>query len=1144
MHSLNPDQKIAAECLDRPVLVTAGAGSGKTRMLAHRYANAVVPNAVDQWEPAGVDEIVAITFTEKAAGEITERVRSVMLRAGLPDAARAIDDGWISTIHGLCSRLLRRHAFDAGVDPMFSVADTVQIGRLRAAAYEEAVRAVLEDDAGGVSLFERYQYDALFSACLAVTRRAAGLGIAPQAVSLEVSESAEQLLVEVQGLLKRGATTCDMEYAGKSQNPVEHAGRCEELLLQVEKTAKLGSEAERLEELLSILAAYKPLKSLKGLEEVSAELVAMKEHLSGRLAAAVVAPYARAFKHLVCEFSAAYERLKLTRGVLDFDDLQVKTVELLERRIDLAERYRRQFRVVMIDEFQDTDALQLRLVGALTDDDLCTVGDEKQSIYRFRGADIDVYRTHRDDMRKRGAVVAELSVNYRSCAELIRFVNEVFGSPEFFGSGPGGLLRLRPADTCDSSPAGPVLGSGPRAEVLFVDEHDTDRKTARRAEALCIARRLRELCDSGARPGDIAVLVRSYTHAHTYAQALSSQGLRAVVVGGSRFFGLPEITVMRALNRVIANPEDDTALGLLLASDFVPISSDALLRLRVGPRTAESRTLWSMLRAGQGELEGDDDEAVRRLVSVLACAHERAGSMPLAEVLLLAVEEAGWDLRLLSQGDSGRAAFANVLKFARQASEFESTVGTGHAGFAQHIDAKERLGDTEAPASPSDDHSDVVRIMSIHASKGLEFPVVVVPDLSARGAADTLSVRASIQDEGLAVALKTPSQEDGTALPASTWFARFAEEGKQAESEERARVLYVAFTRAQEMLLVSGSMDMRPKRPPTASHDLARIARVLGVEIPVADDETHPDGRDVAVGDARCRVRVVRAEEVPLPEQANDMRPQGSRLPPPAGDIATDAPRPAAPERLSYTQLSEFEHCPRRFWVRRVLGVRRSASTDAEAAGPLRFGTALHAVLSMVDADGSLPPAERMEAIARHFELGESECDRLQAAARRYSASELALRVNGAALVRREAPFSMRIGGRFLLAGAIDLYARDGDVAHVVDYKSGRAGTESELERRYQLQANCYALAVLQDKCTTVTVEFVRPEVELAGGGMQSVAFSFSASDAQRIEQELVRRYDAIADSNFEPSASHECVHCDVPTGLCEWRTKSVLAAR
>jgi ATP-dependent helicase/nuclease subunit A len=1127
--ALNPEQRAAAECLDRPVLVTAGAGSGKTRMLAHRYANAVVPGAVGGWTPAGIDEIVAITFTDKAAGEITGRVRLTMQAAGLSEAARAIDEGWISTIHGLCSRLLRRHAFDAGVDPLFSVADTVHVGKLRETAFEEAVNRVLAEGEGGVRLFDRYRYDALFAACVAVTRKLAVLGDPPESMLLEPAEDARCLLGEAEDLFRRGATTCNMGYAGTSSNPVEHAECCEELSARCSTLRALEDEAV-LSELLAMLDAYKPLKSLKGLEEVAVEIAAERASLCGRVAAAVVSPYAIAFGRLVGEFSAAYQRRKSMAGVLDFDDLQVRAVELLERRPDLAQRYRRQFRVVMIDEFQDTDALQLRLVEALSDGDLCTVGDEKQSIYRFRGADIDVYRGHRAKMRADGALVAELAVNYRSCADLLSFVNGVFGSEEYFGAGPAGLLKLQPAEARGPAPAEGGTGDDPRVEMLFIDVHDTDKATARLAEATWIARRLREMCEAGARAGDVAVLVRSYTHAHVYAEALSAEGLRAVVVGGSRFFGLPEVAVMRALNRVIANPRDGAAMGILLVSDFVPLSSDALAILRLRPEGEGRLDLWDAMRRSLEELGREDHEAAQRLIAVLRRAHDRAGSAPLAEVLLLAVEEAGWDLRLLSAGNAGRDAFANVLKFARQAAEFEAAVGMGHAGFALHLDAKERLGDTEAPASLADDHSDAVRIMSVHASKGLEFPIVVVPDLAARGGADSLSVRTSVREAGLALALKTPIGADGEAPSVSTWFAAFTDEDKLADAEERARVLYVAFTRARERLLVSGSMDMRPKRPPTALHDLARLARVFGVAIPA---EGESDTLALGPEGARCRVRVVDAAGLAPTRDADGPVVEGVRMPPPAGEVTAETPRVVAPERLSYTQLSEFEHCPKHFWARRVIGARRVATDATQGADPLRFGTALHAVLRLVTSVGNPPRQARIEAISRHHELDAAEASRLEAAVERYCASDQARRAIAGDTVRRETPFAMRVGDSFLLTGSIDLYSRTGDSAFVIDYKSGHTGEGAELADRYRLQAECYALAVLRDGCGHADVEFVRPEVEVEGDTMQRVAFSFDAGDAARIERDLIRRYEEISNSTFEPLPSRECAHCDIPLGLC-----------
>ena len=1134
---LNAEQKVAAECLDRPVLVTAGAGSGKTRMLTQRFANAVIPDAVPGWSPASVDEVVAITFTDKAAGEIAERVRMALRAAGCSEQAQGVGGAWISTIHGLCSRLLRRYAFDAGIDPLFTVADTPRVGQLRERAFEAAARLMLGEGGDGGALFDAFDVPTLFSATVAITREAAVAGRLVHDVELEPAEPSDELLAEAQALFRRGMTTCDLGYTGTSSDPLDHVGRCQELLGRCSVLVSAEQEEqELLSELLDALDAYRPLKKLKGLEEMAAALTSRKSELCGRVAATLTAPYARALKRLVTLYAEEYSACKANSGMLDFDDLQIRAVRLLEERPDIAARYRERFRVVMVDEFQDTDALQLRLVDALSENDLCTVGDEKQSIYRFRGADIAVYRAHRARMAQLGALVAELGVNYRSHRDILSFVNTVFASEEYFGDS---LLKLEAPPGERTGELDEALVGRPRIEVVFVDSTDVDAAGGRAAEASCIAARLAELRGAGARPRDMAILVRTYTHSHTYAEALSSVGLPAVVIGGSRFFGLPEVGIMRALNRAIANVEDGAALGNLLASDFVPITSDALAILRLGSGQRDTRSLWTLLGEKTATLGAPDQEAAKRLIGVLERAATRVGRTPLADVLLLAVEESGWDARLLAGGNVGRDAFANVLKFARQAETFEASAGTGPAGFSQYLDAKERFGDTEAPASLADDGSDAVRIMSIHASKGLEFPVVVVPGLASRGRNSALSVRTSRRDGGLAMALKTPPSDSGEPRGQSNWFGQFSADDGQAEAEESARVLYVACTRAKEVLLLSGAMGLRPARKTTAKNDVARLARILGVPIPVEgpSDTIAQIGVDAVV----CRVRVIDAAQrcADVADAVQAAPPAGILLPA-AGHALAPASLPAPPERLSYTQLSEFEHCPRQFWLRRVAGLRPVDTSPPGTADPRRFGNALHTALRLVGPDGTPPPAERVSAIARFFELGEQGTSRLQLAVARYSASDTARRAVAGEIVRRESPFAMRIAERFLLTGSIDLYSRTANEALVVDYKSGEKGEPGELEHRYRLQAECYALAVLCDGCTGVTVEFVRPEVDVPGHtDIQRVTFRFSAGQQREIEMELLRRYEEIEALHFEPSPSRECRHCDVAAGMCPHRERS-----
>jgi ATP-dependent exoDNAse (exonuclease V) beta subunit len=889
-----------------------------------------------------------------------------------------------------------------------------------------------------------------------------------------------------------------------------------------------------VERVLDLAERYKPMKKLKDFEQLNEVGSARKERLVARAAAAVALPYAATLRELHIGYGRLYQQLKQAAGVLDFEDLQKLAANLLDRRPEIAARYRERFKVVMIDEFQDTDALQLRLVEQIAGKNLCTVGDEMQAIYGFRGADVDVYRRHRAAMRQAGALVAELATNYRSHPEILGFVNGVFGSEHY---GKNDTLPLKPApggrepQSLDS-----VLRDQPRVEVLFVDAGAESLGSARKREAAEIAERLAELKERGLVLGDVAILLRAYTDAHIYADALAQRGLAATVVGGGRFFGLAETAIMRALTRVIASVADEAALGVLLVSEFVPIADEALLQLRMAA-AGQPRSLWELMSSDLGLLDPADAEALRGLRAVIERARTRVGREPLEDLLLKAVEEAGWDLRLLARGNMGRDAFVNVAKFVRRAAEFERREGSGAAGFSAHLDAKERLGDHESPDSAINEGASAVQIMSIHASKGLEFPVVVVPDIGRGGRNNCSIIRTKRTPSELLVAMKTPPKnEAGESRAGSEWFGEFDREDKASVEEERDRVFYVALTRARDLLMVSGAGKLNPAKRSEATDDLVKLARTLGLGVPIGEPLEGPitfDGTTVG------HLRVISSgagEGVKKQDSAQPIDALPLRFGEP---LCTARPAVWLPESVSFTQLSEFECCPRQFRIRRILQIAPHAPVATSGLEPMRLGTALHSALRLVSPNGGPPDEGRMRSLMEYFELDADQAVRLADATRRYCASDIAKRAYEAETVMHEAPFSISLGGElFVLGGSVDLLARSGASALIVDYKSGVSGDPETLSDRYRLQAECYALAALKDGCTEVEVAFVRPEVT-SDGQVEQVSFRFGVDEAQRIEAKLVDQYRDIQASDYRPTPGDACANCCVPTGMCEHRAPS-----
>lgn len=1123
----NPAQEEAASTLVGPVLIAAGAGSGKTRTLAERFARALSDAPSQGWAAASVDDIVTITFTDKAAGELALRIRGLLRRNGGLAEARAVDSAWISTIHGFCSRVLRRHALRAGLDPAFRVLDSVESGGIEEEAFSQAASAVVVTP-DGLELFDGFEFQQVFDAVRRITRelRTRGLG-ADALTSVPVRRAADVYRESLELFAEAGervAACGDSRPAATKL--IQRCAAVQENLACIEPVAL--REAELAVATWGALRDWRPGTKSGAIEAVRQELMDRHALLMEEAAGCAAEPLVRAMRALVSEYLGRYAQLKRDRGAVDFDDLQVLTLSLLQSSPEVLDECRALFRMVMVDEFQDTDGLQAALVGTVGGDNLCTVGDESQSIYGFRGADVGVYRAHNDRMRARGAKVVTLALNYRSHADVIGFVNGFFGHESLLGES---LLPLEHGRAESDPPL--IPGGEPRIELIMVDKGEASTSDALRREADAISERFAALRDThGVRGGDMVVLLRTYRHAEVFATALRARQFEATVVGGGRFFGRREVAMLRALVRVIANPADELALAQVLASDLGRLSDDALLAVAASARSDGSRMpLWDALGAPP-ELEPDDAARARGLRETLERAREAACSRPLADVLLRVVEETDLDLMMLAGGEEGRQSYANVLKFARLASGFERSGGAGPAGFTRHLDAQERFGERVPPATLGGEQGQAVRIMSIHAAKGLEFPVVAVSDLGSAGGNERDFVRTRASDDGceLAVAVRM-SQSDANQANRPAAFREMDERAKRDQLEESKRILYVACTRAREALLLSGVTTFTGELDSRADSPLVWVRRILG------DDEiARSSGSVVRVnGDVTVRVDVLPLAGPPDRRVIREERQRREPNTAPRAERRRATP-PRAPERLSYSDLALFDRCELRFWAEKVARIRSLQRDDSD--GPVRLGSAVHAALQLVPTGGPLPE-ERLVALARAHRLDEEHAARLANAVRTYVGSALEATLEAVPVVRREWPFGIRLEaatGKVDLIGSLDAYGRDGTTGLVVDYKTGTREPDPEVRERFELQARCYGLAAIRDGCEQVDVVFALVECPDGSGEPARVSYAFAASEARGIEEEILARHARMmtgehrALDRWEPSV---CAGCPIAGGLC-----------
>ena len=495
-------------------------------------------------------------------------------------------------------------------------------------------------------------------------------------------------------------------------------------------------------------------------------------------------------EELLLAFADAYQAAKDGESALDFEDLQLRVRDLLRSDDAVREREQLRFRSILVDEFQDTNSLQVELVDLISggpQKDLFFVGDEFQSIYGFRHADVAVFRERRDGAER----VLPLTLNYRSRPEVLAAVNYLFAQ-EFGDS----FEPLEPVDGYGDARFGVPV-------ELVVSDKASYRDAPvhwRRAEAQAVARRVAELVDAGAAtPGEIVLLFAAGTDAEVYEEELRAAGLPTHRAAGRKYFGQQQVVDLLAYLRLLRNRYDDDALLTVLASPFVGVSNDGLA---VARDAAPKRPIFTAIERGIPSAMPERDarlvQAFRQRYGRLVTASARLPLEVLCERILV---EHDYDLAVLAREDGPRR-YANLRKLGRLARSYEELRGADLEGFIRFVADQEAAGAREADAVAEEEGADAVRLLTIHGAKGLEFKVVVVADAGRERMHDDEILCLSDGRFGFKVAhpqtgsrVVTPSYDD------------VRETRDRADEAERLRLYYVGMTRAMERLIVSGSVD-------------------------------------------------------------------------------------------------------------------------------------------------------------------------------------------------------------------------------------------------------------------------------------------------------------------------------------------------
>lgn len=1045
-----PEQALAINTIKSNVSLLAGAGSGKTYVLMKRFVQILRSDL-----SVNPTNIVAITFTRKAADEIKGRVRQAVSecveqaqndleRLRWQEHLQKVESAPISTIHSLCSRILRDNPVETQLDPEFTILEDFEAQDFFKETLQQYLRKNIKENAALRRLVQTYGVNSFVNQVTALGDKLSEL-VREDNLAEPYLKAKEELPALQQKLFAAVRTVIEAREAlgaktkGR-QTLTEAAGLLDEMQKQL-----LALEPD-----CSLLDASGVVKvSGKALAAELTNLKNLRQELNHVLLNAKGCDLVQDWLAVLQEFYACLSARKQENNVLFNDDLDLLAIEHLQKNEALRQKYQERYKYIMVDEFQDTNERQRQLIYLLcgnkldNTNNLFIVGDVKQSIYRFRHADVSVFNRVKEDIAQNAGQNLGMKTNFRSTQSIVESCNTAFCQ----------LMDLPKEEICLEHHEGANTG-GAKVCLLQVPYKSKDddlgaKEDKWQKEAEAIAAYLQQelpKVEPQLRPGaSKAILLRAMTHCEILRQTLQGYGINCVVVKGKGFYEQQEVLDILNLLAALHNRYASLELAGALRSNYFGLDDATLTQLFW--QTENDKPLWDVLQAvGSGELQlnlqPEQQALAMQAAERLRSLRQAAALMALPELFAQLWDELKPEF-VLSQQENGPSKLANVKKLRRLAQQYCQTKQASLAEWLQNVKDLRASSSKEPAATVQAD--DALQIMTIHNSKGLEFDLVILPQLDKSVKVDTASIKylpGKEGEQGL-LGIKVPNKE--MQLQNSGVYEQAKTRDSELEEEESRRLLYVAMTRAQKQLLMVGTVA--EEKLPEAGIGLP-AAKGWWQQLQAVYEA------DWEKQESSCPwVRLLCADDLsPAVEQQGEQ--QQLALEPLA---LAPLPAYAACGRTCFTAsaLQTYLHCKRQYYYQQVLAVPELEQTVAgEQAHELPAsvtGSIVHKALELYNGYN----AEAVFAIALDEFAPGAAATQAKSMFDAYIVSDLYKALPKKQ--KRELEFVQPLQQELAAEGVIDLLAFDeDDNMIIVDYKTGTPPEPDEVKLGYAYQLALY----------------------------------------------------------------------------------------